>query len=280
MKFTQSDISKISVRVATSDAEIKAAQRLRYEVFFEEFNAKPTPEMAALRLDIDEYDSFADHVIVVDNSGPEEKIIGTYRLLKRDKAEEHGQFYSSSEYNLSPLLNSGASLLELGRSCVLLEYRTRPVLQLLWQGIADYISDHNIGILFGCASLPGTDVKAHEVALSYLHHYHLAPESLRPRTLEKHYINMNILPKDAINAREAFNNLPPLLKGYLRAGASVGDGAFIDQQFGTIDVFILVQTHMLSKKYRQHYERKIQRALPGSSADEDTESLISDVIEE
>lgn len=279
MKFTDSDVKSITVRLAKDAQEIKAAQRLRYEVFFEEFNAKPTPEAARLRLDFDAYDAYADHIVVIDSAAKPEKIIGTYRLLKRAEAEAHGQFYSSSEYNLDVLLNSGASLLELGRSCVLPEYRTRPVLQLLWQGIADYIAEHHIGILFGCASLQGTDPTKHEESLSYLYHYHLAPEALRPRTLDDHYVNMNILPKAAINPRRAFNNLPPLLKGYLRAGASVGDGAYLDHQFGTTDVLILVQTHMLAERYRKHYERKIQRALPGSSDIEDTDNLIDEVIE-
>lgn len=254
----------ITVRLASSAQEVEAAQRLRYEVFYEEYGAKPDATMAAQRLDFDVYDEYADHLIVVDESGPKEQIVGTYRMLRREGAEKVGQFYSASEYDISPVLKSGGSLLELGRSCVLAPYRTRPVLQLLWQGIADYITEHDIELMFGCASLHSTDIKSISKPLSYLYHYHLAPEKLRPRAIKGRYINMNIVPQEDIDARRVFAELPPLIKGYLRAGALVGDGAVIDEQFNTTDICIVVQTHLLADRYRKHYERKIQKPLPGS----------------
>ena len=264
MSQTESDIESISVRLASSAKEVEAAQRLRYEVFYEEYSAKPAPEMAAARLDFDVYDEHADHLIVVDESGPKEKIVGTYRLLRRAGAEKIGQFYSASEYDITPVLKSAQSLLELGRSCVLAEFRTRPVLQLLWQGIADYITEHDIELMFGCASLHSTDIKSISKPLSYLHHYHLAPEKLRPRAIKGRYINMNIIPQEDIDARRVFAELPPLIKGYLRAGAAIGDGAVIDEQFNTTDICVVVQTHLLADRYRKHYERKIQKALPST----------------
>ena len=253
------------MRLADTQDEIEAAQSLRYDVFYKEYGAIADEEMAALGRDFDEYDPYADHLIVVDSSGAKEKIIGTYRMVRREAADQVGQFYSAGEYDIAPLLNSNASLLELGRSCVLPEFRTRPVLQLLWQGIADYISDHDIDIMFGCASLHSTDIKSISKPLSYLHHYHLAPEQLRPRALKGQYINMNIIPQEDINARRVFAELPPLIKGYLRAGACIGDGAVIDEQFNTTDVCIVAQTHLLTDRYRKHYERKIQKAIPSSS---------------
>ncbi len=261
MSDIEVDFEDISVRLACDEREIEAAQRLRYEVFYEEYSATPQEEMRKNRLDIDEYDAYADHLIVVDNSGPKEKIIGTYRLLQRAGANEVGQFYSSSEYDLSPVLKTQNSLLELGRSCVLAPYRTRPVLQLLWQGIADYITDHDIDLMFGCASLMSTDIKSISKPLSYLYHYHLAPENLRPRAVKGRYINMNIIPQEDINARRVFAELPPLIKGYLRAGSCIGDGAVVDEDFNTTDVFIIVQTHLLTDRYRKHYERKIQKSI-------------------
>ena len=267
MAQTEIDFDAITVRLAENSQEVEAAQRLRYKVFYEEHTAKPDAEMAASRLDIDEYDAYAHHLIVVDGSGPKDEIVGTYRLLRREAAEEVGQFYSSSEYDISPLLDSGQSLLELGRSCVLAPYRTRPVLQLLWQGIADYITEHEIDLMFGCASLHSTDIKSISKPLSYLHHYHLAPETLRPRAIKGRYINMNIIPQEDINPRRVFAELPPLIKGYLRAGSHIGDGAVIDEQFDTTDVFIVAQTHLLTDRYRKHYERKIQKAIPGGEGE-------------
>jgi L-ornithine Nalpha-acyltransferase len=273
LKNSPEEMEKVSVRLARTKEEIQAAQRLRYQVFYEEFMATPNKEMAAARLDIDDYDTYADHLIVTDRSEREEKIVGTYRLLRQEAAKKCGQFYSSDEYDITPLLNSDAVLLELGRSCVLPEYRTRPVLQLLWQGIADFITDNNIGLMFGCASLHGTDIKSISTPLSYLHHYHLAPEDLRVRALKGRYINMNIIPKEDLDPRRAFAGLPPLIKGYLRVGATIGDGAVIDHQFNTTDIFIIMQTHQVTKRYRKHYERKIQKTLPGADQAEDGEDL-------
>lgn len=263
----------VCVRLANSPAEIEAAQRLRYKVFYEEYGAIPDADMKESRLDIDEYDEFADHLIVVDSSSGKDVIVGTYRLLQKEGAEKVGQFYSSSEYDISSLLNSGSTLLELGRSCVLPEYRTKLVLQMLWQGIADYITEHDIDLMFGCASLHSTDIKSISKPLSYLHHYHLAPKTLRPRAIKGRYINMNIIPQEDINARRVFSELPPLIKGYLRTGAMIGDGAVIDEQFNTTDVFIIVQTHLITDRYRKHYERKIQKTMPGSEDTSDKNNV-------
>jgi putative hemolysin len=262
---TISNIDAVSVRLVKNQSEIEAAQRLRYDVFYNEYGAIADEEMAASRMDIDEYDQYADHLVVVDSSTGQDVIIGTYRLLQQDAAEKVGGFYSSNEYDLQPLLSSGQKLLELGRSCVLAPYRTRPVLGLLWQGIADYITDHDIDLMFGCASLHSTDIKSISKPLSYLHHFHMSPKALRPRAVKGRYINMNIIPQEDVNARRVFAELPPLIKGYLRVGASIGDGAVIDEQFNTTDVCIMMQTHLVTDRYRKHYERKIQKPMPNSA---------------
>ena len=269
-----SPAQKVSVRLARDEREIEEAQRLRYRVFYEELAAAPDKEIAATRLDRDDFDKYTDHLIVTDELRPRgDQIVGTYRLLRRDVAMRFGGFYTSTEFDIAPLINSGSSLLELGRSCVMPEYRTRPVLQLLWQGIADYMADHSINLLFGCASLHGTDIKNISTPLSYLHHYHLAPENLRPRALKGRYINMNIIPKEDIDRKRAFANLPPLIKGYLRVGAMIGDGAVIDYQFNTTDVCILMPANMVSTRYRKHYERKIQKDIPTGDNVENFSSL-------
>jgi len=257
-------VETISVKLTRDPVEIERAQRLRYQVFYEEFAAKPDAKMALSRLDMDDFDAYADHLIVIDHA-KNDMIVGTYRLLRQEAAMRIGQFYSSDEYDLTPLLDSGHNLLELGRSCVLPEYRTKPVLNLLWEGIADYITDYDIGVMFGCASLQSTDIASISRPLSYLHHYHLAPEAIRPRALKGQYINMNIVPKDEFEAKRGFNDLPPLLKGYLRVGAVVGDGAFIDTQFNTTDVCIIVETSNVTDRYRKHYERKINKSMPGQA---------------
>jgi L-ornithine Nalpha-acyltransferase len=219
--------------------------------------------MAAEKRDFDRFDDIADHLIVLNN----EEIVGTYRLLRQSVAEKNGGFYSSGEYDLSALLKSGSSLLELGRSCVLAPYRTKPILNLLWQGIAEYVADHDVDYLLGCGSFPGTDIGVLEEQLSYLYHFHMAPEAIRPVALKDRYINMNILPKEGLDQRRIFNALPPLFKGYLRAGASIGDGAFIDYQWNSVDVCIVAETKSLADRYKKYYERKIQKSISGPDVD-------------
>jgi putative hemolysin len=262
---------KITVRLASSPSEIEAAQRIRYKVFYEEYKAVADEKTTATHMDVDDYDAVADHLIVLDESLPPgpSQIVGTYRLLRRAIADKFGEFYTSREYDIAPLLDSGAHLLELGRSCVLPPYRTRPVLQKLWQGIAHYVAEHKIGLMFGCASLHGTDVDALAPQLSYLYHYHLATSELRARALESRYVEMNRIPKDQIDAKKVFTSLPPLVKGYMRLGASVGDGAVIDRQFNTTDVCIVMPTHLVTQKYFKHYQRVTnnQIVLDGDFAD-------------
>lgn len=254
---------KIQVRLTKNADEIRAAQTLRYDVFYDEFGAIPTEEMRREKRDMDSFDDITDHLVVLDNDLPEgQKIIGTYRLLRREVAEQHGNFYTSSEYNIQNLLDNEKDLLELGRSCVLPQYRTRPILQKLWEGIAHYVADHNVGLMFGCASLHGTDVNALSYQLAYLYHYHLAPINLLPRAVNDRYQNMNLHAKEDIDVKKVFISLPPLIKGYLRLGAYIGDGAVVDKQFNTTDVCVVLPSAQVREKYVKHYERKTNKSIP------------------
>jgi len=253
--ITAERADKISVRMAQTPAEIEAAQRLRYKVFYEEYKATADAKTAASGMDVDEYDSVTDHLVVIDENLPAgpEQIVGTYRLLRREVAEKFGKFYTSGEFDINPLLTCGMIPLELGRSCVLAEYRTRTVLQKLWQGIAHYIAEHHVELMFGCGSLYGTNIDALAPQLSYLYHYHLSPPNLCPVALPGRYVEMNLIPKDQLDAKAVFMTLPPLIKGYLRIGATIGKGAVIDHQWNSVDVCIVMPTHVLTKKYVKHY---------------------------
>lgn len=258
------DPEQIEIRLTENDAEIEAAQRLRYTVFYEEYGAKPDEEMKREKRDMDSYDPITDHLVVVDKSRTNglDSIVGTYRLLRQSVAEQHGEFYTSHEYNIQPLLDSGTTLLELGRSCVLPDYRTRPVLQKMWQEIAHYVADHDIGMMFGCASLHGTNIDDLSEQLAYLYHYHLADPSVCPRALDERFVDMNLHAKDDLDAKKAFMSLPPLIKGYIRLGASIGNGAVVDEQFNTTDVCIVMPTAQITEKYLKHYERVTQKVMP------------------
>jgi putative hemolysin len=255
--FEELRAGNLGLRLAESAAEVDAAQALRFRVFYEEMGARADAATAASRRDADEFDAVADHLLVLDHdlgTGPE-AVVGTYRLIRREGAAKLGRFYSESEYDVSMLVACPGEVMELGRSCVAPPYRTRGTLQLLWRGIAACVFRYRIDLMFGCASLPGTDLDALAPQLSYLHANHLAPPALRPRALPARYVPMERMALGAAETRAALNDLPPLVKGYLRLGGFVGDGAVIDAQFNTTDVCIVVKTDLVTAKYARHYER-------------------------
>jgi putative hemolysin len=255
----------LEARLAASAAEVEAAQSLRYRIFYEEMNAVSAVSAADGRVqavDADRFDSVCDHLLVIDHSRSDRPhgVVGTYRLLRSDCAARAGGFYTAGEYDIACLLKVPGRLLELGRSCVDVEYRNRPTMQLLWQAIAEYVFHYDITLMFGCASLPGRKPEDLALPLSYLYHRHLAPADLRPTALAGRYVDMRLVAPDGIDRKRARAALPPLLKGYLRLGAYVGDGAVIDTAFNTTDVCIVVKTDRVTEKYYRHYQRSTRRA--------------------
>jgi len=247
----------LQVRVAETWEEVDAALALRYRVFYEEMSAQPSPEQAAIKRDFDEFDPYCEHLIVIDHdmgTGPD-AVVGTYRMLRRAGAEKVGRFYTSDEYNVDRLVANDGDILEMGRSCIDADHRTRAAMQLLWRGVAIYVTRQNIDFLFGCASLPGTDPDKLALPLSYLHHNHLAPKDFRPIAIPDRYVDMNILPPEKIDARRAVRDLPPMIRGYLRLGGRFGDGAVVDYEFNTTDVCVVVDMTSVTDKYLNHYLR-------------------------
>lgn len=254
----------LGLRIVSTPDELDAAQALRYRVFYEERGAHATEQTLEAQRDSDPYDAVADHLLVVDHDlgdGPD-AVIGTYRLIRREAAEALGRFYTADEYDISTVERFPGRVLELGRSCVDSAYRGRAVMQLLWRGIAAFVFTHNIDLMFGCASLPGTDVDALAAELTYLHAHHLAPPHIRLRALPHRYIDMRRMDPAKIDARQVLVGLPPLIKGYLRLGGFVGDGAVVDTQFNTTDVAVVVQTNLVTGKYYRHFEREQRDKRP------------------
>lgn len=260
-------VGDLELRLAEDEAEVRAAQALRYKIFYEEMSAEPTPEMAASKRDFDSFDPFCDHLLVIDRKigAGAAGVVGTYRLLRREGAQRRGQFYSIDEYDIRSIVEHPGEVLELGRSCIDAEHRSRAAMQLLWRGISDYVMFHKIALMFGCASFAGVDPAAHRLPLSYLHHFHMGPPELRPRALPARYVSMNLMPREEIDAKKALMALPPLIKGYLRLNGFVGDGAVIDRQFDTVDVCIMVKTEWVTEKYFKHYTREEPGAHKGGA---------------
>ncbi len=252
----------LQVRLAENAADIDAVQALRYRVFYNEMGAQPTPEMARQRRDFDEFDAHCDHLIAIDHAlgdGPE-AVIGTYRYIRRPAAKKLGRFYSEAEYDVSNIIAFAGEILELGRSCVDMRARNHTTLQMMWRGNAAYVFHHKIDLMFGCASLPGIDPDKLAAPLSYLHQHRLAEPALRPRALPGRYVEMDRLEPGSYDPIAAEAELPPLVKGYLRLGGFVGDGAVIDHQFNTTDVSIVVKCAAVSEKYYRSYVRRAQNA--------------------
>jgi putative hemolysin len=256
---TRETADGLEVRLAESAAEVAAAQALRYRVFYQEMGAKPSEAMRARLADFDDFDEVCDHLLVIDRARGKGAagVVGTYRLMRRAPGEAFGRFYTAGEYDISRILDNGGRFMELGRSCVDSAYRNGGTMKKLWDGIAAYVFENDVELMFGCASLPGTDTQALAGHLSYLYHHHLAPEELLPRALPHLRVDMALLPKEALSPRRALAELPPLIKGYLRLGGFVGDGAVIDHQFNTTDVCVMVKTELVTAKYRAHYDRTI-----------------------
>ncbi|RDI59471.1 GNAT family N-acetyltransferase [Microvirga subterranea] len=255
-------IGSLEVRLATTDREIRQAQKLRFKVFYEEMSAAPSTASMLSRRDIDDYDAICDHLLVLDHDvkpkpfrPAKPKVVGTYRLLRQEVADRHRGFYTAGEYDIAPLLDAHRSLrfLELGRSCVLKPYRNKRTVELLWHGIWTYVLHHRIDVMIGCASLEGTDPKALALPLSFLHHYASAPEEWQASALPERYTPMDLLARDAVDPKAALHALPPMIKGYLRLGASFGRGAVVDRQFRTTDVLVVLPVSAINPRYIDHF---------------------------
>lgn len=254
-------IGTMEVRLARSSAEIAAAQAVRFRVFYEELGARRAEIHALEQRDADRFDMICDHLLVIDTAieGPENtQIVGTYRLLRQERALAGGGFYTSGEFNLDSLIrrHPTRNFLELGRSCVLPAYRQKRTVELLWQGIWTYCNHHKIDVMTGCASLPGTVPAAHAESLTFLAQNFMAQGAWRACALPAHYHTMDLMPAEAVNPKAALAALPPLVKGYLRLGAMIGDGCVIDPDFKTVDVLIILPVERIGERYLQHYAPK------------------------
>lgn len=241
------------VRLAQSDDDLRAAQRLRYEVFVAELGGSGALVDHEARLERDAFDPFFDHLLLEDGNLPDAPVVGVYRMLRGDQALEMGRFYSESEYDLTTLKASGRRLLELGRSCLAPSYRGGTAMYHLWNGLAAYVRQHEIEVLFGVASFHGNEPAQFAQALSYLHHNHLAPPQMRVVAHGEGACRMDVLPPEQIDRRDAMLTTPSLIKAYLRLGGFVGEGAFIDREFNTIDVCLLMDTARLSPRHARLY---------------------------
>ncbi|MFV2034351.1 MAG: GNAT family N-acetyltransferase [Halocynthiibacter sp.] len=253
--MTASD-PQFEIRLARSEEDLISAQRLRYAVFVAELGGDGPLVDHQAGLEKDTYDPYYDHLVLIDHrraTAPPDHVVGVYRLKLSGQGDKLGRFYSEDEYDLAALHQSGRKLLELGRSCLHRDYRGGTAMYHLWNGLGEYVLKHGVEVLFGVASFHGTDIAAIKEPLSYLHHHHLAPQELRVRAQEAHFQTMDLMPGELVDRRRAMFATPALIKAYLRMGGFVGEGAYIDRDFNTTDVFLLMDTARMNPRQRALY---------------------------
>ena len=250
---------RFEIRFTKNKDELIESQRLRHKIFIDEIGAS-NKKIAESRIEKDKFDDYYKHLIIIDHKDstlyPKGKIVGVTRLMLSDEIHQAKGFYSSQEFNLSPILLTQKKCLEIGRTCIDPIYRNTLILHYLWIEIGAFCSNNDVELLFGVASFRGNNVNKISTALSFIHHEYLAPSEIRPKALKDGFIAMNIIQKSAINKLNALKQMPSLLKSYLRLGAKVGEGAFIDKELNTIDILIIVDVLNMTKKYKVYYEKK------------------------
>lgn len=252
------DATRFEVRLAASNAEVAAAQRLRYTVFVEEMGADASADEITERLEKDRFDPHFEHLLLIDRERDIDlidSVVGVYRLMRGSVAKKGIGFYGAAEYDLSKLENLDRETLELGRSCIHKDYRGGFGVHALWDGLGAYVIHHDVEILFGVASFHSADPAPIAEALSFLHHNYLAPPELRVKARTDGFAPMNTVEEAHIDKHRALRKIPSLIKAYLRLGGRVGDGAYVDKEFNTVDVCLIMDTALMADKYRDYYGR-------------------------
>ncbi|NGO74542.1 GNAT family N-acetyltransferase [Streptomyces sp. YC504] len=235
------DAAAYTVTIADTPAQVRAAQRLRHDVFGGELGARlHSPEPG---LDIDEFDAIADHLIVTETGSGE--VVGTYRLIPPGRG---GRLYAQSEFDLSALAPIRSQLVEAGRSCVHPDHRTGAVINLLWSALARYVLLSGHEYLAGCASVP-LDDGGHAATSAWLlgTAKHVSPADLRVHP------HRPWQPAGPLAGTPSYADLPPLLRGYLRLGAWMCGAPAHDPEFGVADFYVLLPMANVSDRYRRYF---------------------------
>ena len=272
-------VRDFEVRLTRNKEERKQVRQLRYQVFCLEEGASATEEQRALGEEYDAYDRFAEYMAVFHQG----RVVGTYRIIDRNAAEKMGGFYTETEYNLSKIKKYSGNIAEMSRACVDPAYRENAlVMRLLWAGLGEMIVRRKIGIVFGVASFVGTKPARSAQAISYLYYNNLSPLRLRATVLSENFADgvnpklsrMNILPREFVDEADARAQMTPLIKGYLRLGATFGRGVFVDLPFNSYDVFVMLETRKMNAAYQKHFLGR-ENAL--GAPDDDKENIMKTV---
>ena len=231
-----------SVQFATSESQITEAQALRYRVFYQEHQGKPSDEMVRFEREVDEWDPIAFHIVVTDQNA-NNTVVGTLRLVSNSCLLPNQFFYTEKAFNLTKLRGKYTRILELSRYCIAPAGRSGVILMLIWKFAMKFIIDNGYQLMLGCASFPGTDISKHRDILTYLYHNNLAPAELMPEPIIKNAVAISNFANQPSAWEQAKKAVPTLLRGYLKLGAKISDTAIIDPQFNTVFVGIYVDAN-------------------------------------
>lgn len=249
-------LGKLETRLANSPEEVIAAQKLRFKVFCEEMSAGKNLESRIRKRDTDRHDPNCDHLLVIDREMPiDRSIVGTQRFFLKGNGRTGGQFYSQQEFNVEQLLlrYSNKVFMELGRSCILSEYRSKRTMELMWQGTWAYAVDNKVDVMLGCASFHTENVDEISIALGFLSRFAPIKVGWDVKACLPGAISTKQFEGEVGNERAAMRSLPPLIKGYLRLGAMFSSQAVIDHEFGTIDVLVVLPVASINTRYLNYY---------------------------
>lgn len=231
---------KYDVRLAETPEDVRAAQRLRHQVFIAQRNTSRAEDAGEEALDVDMFDAACDHILIEDRKTGE--LVCCYRLLPLQSGAEIGRSYSAQFYELSNLSDIEGPIVEMGRFCIRADHRNADVLRVAWVAMTQYVTERNFELLFGCSSFEGNDAQVYADAFALLREKHLAPKRWLPRPKAKYIFSFaKLLKLKRPDPRKAMQMMPPLLRGYLSLGGWVSDHAVIDRDLNTLHVFTGVE---------------------------------------
>ena len=248
--------AEFDVRLAENPEELFAVQRLRYDVFVRELGASGPAVDHHLEIEADAFDAHSEHLMLLDRTRGADltaQLVGVYRMMTQSGAASAGGFYTASEFDLTPLLQTGRPMMELGRSCLRKPYRGGAAMFYLWQALAQHVTHQGAEILFGTASFAGTDLRALTAPLSLLRREHLAQARLRPTAIGAGAVPLGASGEFEIDRLAALRAMPALIKAYLRLGGCVGEGAYVDVAFNTVDVCMVLDVPAMNPRQKAIY---------------------------
>jgi len=243
-KPAQSPKASLVAYITQDPADIQQAYQLRHRVFSQAFNAQLNAQEPGMDKDL--FDDACHHLIVKDADS--NRIVAYSRIITSDIAQQHHGFYTASEFDLSGIMDDQKRYMEIGRTCVSDEHRTGSAIALLWGQIGQFMLEHNIDCLIGCASIPFANGSRQTLAvIDYLCNQYFTQDTLR------------VIPKHPLpplkNSLDGKAFVPPLLKAYLRMGCKVCGEAHWDKDFNVADVLVLLEKENINMRYVKHFLR-------------------------